>query len=71
MKPSNKTSWQELLVHPHLVSEDQFYHFYMRHSIRLVCVRICDSLLNVLIILQVGFSVMMFVPEFISMRMLL
>jgi hypothetical protein len=43
----------------------------MRRSIRLVCVRICDNLLNVLIILNVGFSVTMFVLEFISARMLL
>jgi hypothetical protein len=26
MKPSNKRYWQELLAHPHLVSEDQFFH---------------------------------------------
>jgi hypothetical protein len=26
MKPSNKRYWQELLAHPHIVSEDQFFH---------------------------------------------
>jgi hypothetical protein len=67
VKPSNKRSWQELLVLRHLVSEDQFYHFCLRRSktcIRLLCVRICENLLQVLIRVHVVISVRMFLPEF-------